>query len=209
MPNFRRRLSRSQRVVYDKSDTKTSLPLRVTDRLVRAVNLLPVALSGEYASDAEHRRKVGKVAQVICDEICRGMGVDSPQVIVKGVRPIRRSDEYHGLYESDGASHQITVWMYTAKRRQAVAPRTLLRTLVHEVLHHLDYHKLGLVESFHTEGFFKRESSLVGQIERAVAKVARGPASGGPIRLPPLLEVESPRADDVGKVGRNDARDHR
>jgi hypothetical protein len=37
-------------------------------------------------------------------------------------------------------------------------------------MHHLDVTLLGLDDSFHTEGFFKRESSLVRQL------VARPPA---------------------------------
>jgi hypothetical protein len=42
--------------------------------------------------------------------------------------------------------------------------RTFLRTLLHEVCHHLDYDLLRLPDSFHTEGFYKRESSLLKQI---------------------------------------------
>ncbi len=174
MPNFRHRLSASQRRIYDRSDAISSIPLKVSPRLARAVNLLPVALSGQYEDAAEHRRKVNKVAQVICDEICLALRVSSPKVKVKGVRPIQDADEYHGLYVSEGHSHEITVWMYTAKRRQVVAPRTMLRTLLHEVLHHLDYTALKLEESFHSGGFFKRESSLVHQLERAARKFARG-----------------------------------
>ena len=42
--------------------------------------------------------------------------------------------------------------------------RTFLRTLLHELCHHLDYELLDLDDSFHTEGFFKRESSLFKQL---------------------------------------------
>jgi hypothetical protein len=45
-----------------------------------------------------------------------------------------------------------------------VAFKAFLRTLLHEVGHHLDYHYLKLADSFHTEGFFKRESSLFHQL---------------------------------------------
>ena len=45
-----------------------------------------------------------------------------------------------------------------------MAFRTFLRTLLHEVGHHLDYEHLRLADSFHTEGFFKRESSLFYQL---------------------------------------------
>jgi hypothetical protein len=54
--------------------------------------------------------------------------------------------------------------MRTAQRRQVVKFRTFLRTLLHELCHHLDYELLRLADSFHTEGFYKRESSLLRQI---------------------------------------------
>lgn len=193
MANFRHRLAKSQRRAYDRSNQIASLRLRATPRLARAVSLLPVALSADYPTETERRRKVNKVAQVICDEVCQVMQVSPLRVTVKGVRPIRDDAEYHGLYVSEGRSHEITVWMYTAKRRQVVAPRTLLRTLVHELVHHLDYTKLELEESFHTDGFFKRESSLVRQVESAARRVA-GAAPG---RTGDALALKSPRANDA------------
>ena len=54
--------------------------------------------------------------------------------------------------------------MRTAKRSDVVAFKTFLRTLLHELCHHLDYEYLELEDSFHTQGFFKRESSLFHQI---------------------------------------------
>jgi hypothetical protein len=60
--------------------------------------------------------------------------------------------------------------MRTASRKQVVAFRTFLRTLVHELCHHLDFTYLGLSETFHTEGFFKRESALMRQLVPPGAK---------------------------------------
>jgi hypothetical protein len=88
------------------------------------------------------------------------------RVRVLAKRPSDDWEELHGLYqpEEDGKSAEITVWMRTAKRQQVVAFRTFLRTLLHELCHHLDYEHLKLDESFHTEGFYKRESSLFKQL---------------------------------------------
>ena len=70
-----------------------------------------------------------------------------------------------GLYTpEEGPRPKIRVWMRTAKHGRVVAHRTFVRTLVHELCHHLDYTLLELEESFHTEGFFKRESSLCRQL---------------------------------------------
>jgi hypothetical protein len=59
-----------------------------------------------------------------------------------------------------------------------VAFRTFLRTLLHEFCHHLDYTLLGLQDSFHTEGFFRRESGLFSQLvgENSPSAPARKPA---------------------------------
>jgi hypothetical protein len=85
------------------------------------------------------------------------------EVAVPGVE----AHELHGLYVPEpegGAAPVIRVWMRTARQGRVVAFRTFLRTLLHEVCHHLDYELLGLDESFHTEGFFRRESSLFRQL---------------------------------------------
>ena len=74
----------------------------------------------------------------------------------------------------------MSVWMRTAQRKQVVRYRTFLRTLVHELCHHLDYELLKLPETFHTEGFYARESALV-----------RDLVGGSAIGLPPADRVNS------------------
>ena len=54
--------------------------------------------------------------------------------------------------------------MRTASREQVVKFRTFLRTLVHEACHHLDYELFKLAETFHTQGFYNRESALVREL---------------------------------------------
>jgi len=51
--------------------------------------------------------------------------------------------------------------MRTAQRHDVVKPKTFVRTLMHEIGHYMDYALLKLEDSYHTQGFFKRESSLV------------------------------------------------
>jgi len=160
MPDFRHRLKPAQRRQYDRSNAVASIPVRVGARLRRAVELLPDALK------AADRRRVQLLGQVICDELCRGLHVAPPRLTVLNVRPSDASGELHGLYvPSDRRGpDRIRVWMITAKRGQVVAFKTFLRTLLHELCHHLDYDLLHLRDSFHTDGFFQRESSLVKQL---------------------------------------------
>jgi DinB family protein len=93
------------------------------------------------------------------------LGAPPVRVEVLAARPHARWGELHGLYTAErGKRPKIQLWMRTAKQKRVVAFRTYLRTLLHEVGHHLDYTVLRLGESYHTEGFYKRESSLFHQL---------------------------------------------
>lgn len=183
MASFRHRLTRAQQRQYDRSSAVGTIPLRRSPRMERAVELLEVALA------EGDRVRTERLAQILCDEICRALGVPSVRLAVRGRRLHNRSGELHGLYQSDGGKRpdRIQVWMITAKRGQVVAFKTFLRTLLHEVCHHLDYQLLKLDDSFHTDGFFKRESSLVHQLLRPSA--ARGDTTPPPSRAVPLRSV--------------------
>ena len=69
--------------------------------------------------------------------------------------------------------------MRTAQRRQVVRFRTFFRTLLHELCHHLDYELFRWPDSFHTEGFYQRETSLLKQL-LPPEPLATGSAEGGP-----------------------------
>jgi hypothetical protein len=105
---------------------------------------------------------VQEIAQGIADGICSALRVPPVVVRVDLRRPADRRGELHGLYTPGTGRGRdvIRVWMVTARRGQVVAYRTFLRTLLHEVCHHLDYTYLGLRDSLHTQGFYQRESSL-------------------------------------------------
>ena len=111
---------------------------------------------------SEDRSAVQKASQGLIDALVIGYGVPAIRVRVLAQRPADDTGELHGLYEPDdeGTPARITVWMRTAARRDVVAFKTFLRTLVHELCHHLDYELYKLPETFHTEGFYKRESTL-------------------------------------------------
>jgi hypothetical protein len=79
------------------------------------------------------------------------MGVPALRVRVLAVRP---------------SASIVALWMRTAKRIRAVTFKSFLRTLLHELCHNLDYELYRLPDSFHTEGFYKRESSLFRQLVR-------------------------------------------
>jgi hypothetical protein len=154
------RLSRRDRAVYDRSDAVKALTLPAAESIRPLVDVLRQGL------EEDDRRVVEQASQRVCRAITESLGVPPVEVAVLAVRPsLRAAGELHGLYTSAvGARPRIRVWMRTVRYKRVVAFRTFLRTLLHEVCHHLDYTYLKLGESFHTEGFFKRESSLFYQL---------------------------------------------
>jgi hypothetical protein len=122
--------------------------------LARTQALLETLDTGSLAA-------INQAAQRLVDEVCRLMGIAPVRVEIRGVRPRDTRSELHGIFYPHERPPRMVVWMRTAQRRDIVKPKTFLRTLLHELGHYLDYAFLKLDDSFHTRGFFKRESFLV------------------------------------------------
>ncbi len=154
------RLTRAQQRVYRQSDEVTSLRLPGADALRPLTEALAAALA------AEDRAAVQGAAQALHTGLTRAFGVPPCRVEVLSARPHGRWGELQGLYTTATRTRpaRVQLWMRTARQRRVVAFRTFLRTLLHEVGHHLDYEHLRLADSFHTEAFYKRESSLFHQL---------------------------------------------
>ncbi len=163
------RLSASRQRVYRKSDAIESIPL--PDAPALAV-LTPAISTGLEIAD---RSATERACQALVNALNAQMQTPPIRVRVLERRPSDDYGELHGLYEpdNDGKVAVITVWMRTARKEQVVKFRTFLRTLIHEVCHHLDYEHFKLPETFHTEGFYKRESvmlnTLIGASETPAA----------------------------------------
>mgnify|MGYP001820976551 CR=1 FL=1 len=153
------RLPPSKKAIYRESDRVPEIELGEATLLEEAVSALEDALESGTA------RRVQRASAGLCRRVTAHLGVEPVDVKVRARRPKSEESELHGLYErEEGRRALIQIWMRTASRRQVVAFRTFLRTLVHELVHHLDFSLLGLAETYHTEGFFRRESSLGRQL---------------------------------------------
>jgi hypothetical protein len=162
------RLSPARKRIYRKSDAIDFIglpPGLATGRLVAQIR---AALS------SDDRPGVQLACQRLVDALAGGYKVPPVRVRVLAQRPSGDYGELHGLYEPEEgrAKARITVWMRTAQRRQVVAFKTFVRTLVHELCHHLDYELFALEETFHTEGFYKRESGLSNALLATEASMA-------------------------------------
>lgn len=170
------RLSADSKRTYRRSDSIRRVELPDATALLS----LPPAI--RQALEAGHRAAIEGACQALVDAIDTQLG--APPVIVRVLerRPANSEGELHGLYEPDevtGGTARITVWMRTAAREQVVKFRTFLRTLAHELCHHLDYEHYGLAETFHTEGFYARESALVRDVLGEPPAPPRATASKG------------------------------
>jgi hypothetical protein len=154
------RLSKQQRAIYRRSAAIGQVPLPRPDALQ------PLAQRLQAALHSQSRHKVCQACQQLGDALLRQLDSVPVHISVRERRPSNDWEELHGYYEplAREKTASITLYMRTAKRGQVVAFRTFLRTLLHELCHHLDYEYFELPESYHTEGFYQRESSLFYQI---------------------------------------------
>ena len=159
------KLSRDRQRIYLKSDAIESLGLPPGLSLGGIV----ARIAGGLVAD--DRGAIQSACQALINALARGYHVPAVRVRVLARRPADGYGELHGLYEpeDEGVGARITVWMRTAQKKQVVAFKTFLRTLVHELCHHLDYELFALEETFHTEGFYKRESALAAALLEQLA----------------------------------------
>jgi hypothetical protein len=150
------RLSPAQKRTYRRSDELGALALPPD------VDCGTIVASVRESLASDRRAPLQRACQALCDELTAGYHVPPVRLLVLARRPSDDYGELHGLYEPEEGRRiaRITVWMRTAAKQQVVAFKSFVRTVVHEVAHHLDYELFALDETFHTEGFYKRESSL-------------------------------------------------
>lgn len=171
--DYYRKLTPKQRRTYRQSDRIAHVELRDPTKLEGPLNSLRDALA------VGDRRRVQRACVAVARGVCDDLGIGRVRVRVGGRRPTDADGgELFGRCsweeeETEGAL--VEVWMRTAKRGQVVAFKTLLRTLIHELCHHLDYELHGLDTTFHTEGFFRRESSIMRQLVDLTATTEADP----------------------------------
>jgi hypothetical protein len=155
------RLSAKRKRVYDQSDRI----LRIEWPDVQALE--PLARAIQPALEGARRAQVEKACQALVDAMNAQLGTPAVVMRVLERRPSNDTGELQGLYEPDevtGGRARITVWMRTAAKEQVVKFRTFLRTVAHEACHHIDYEHYKLAETFHTQGFYTRESILMKEL---------------------------------------------
>lgn len=180
---FYDKLTPARQRIYRASDAIPRIPVPNIETMRPAVQQIERALS------TANRASTEQACQALVNALNTQMKTPAVRMRVLERRPSDDYGELHGLYEPDngGKVATITLWMRTAQKEQVVKFRTFLRTLVHEMGHHFDYEHFRLAETFHTDGFYQRESVLLKEllgepveVAAPVAAAPRGGARGGP-----------------------------
>ncbi len=184
LPAFYHRLPLQAQRRYLASDVIDRFPLTPSPAAFTMVANLMQALEGGAPSIVQ------RASQALLTEVCRLLGVRPVRIEVRSVRPHNSRGELHGLFYPRAPVRNaarpvgsravspapgeplIVLWMRTAQRHDVVKPRTFLRTLMHELGHYLDYALLKLTDSYHSGGFYQRESFLVRTLCPADSPVA-------------------------------------
>ena len=159
--SYYHRLTKKQQKIYRASDAMIAVKFKELIELRDLVQTLKQQLPLGNVDAVE------SCSQALVNALCEQLRFPSAKINVLERRPHNNYGELHGLYEPVERTRpraKIYVWMRTAKRQQVVAFKTYLRTLMHEFCHHLDFEYYKLADSFHTQGFFQRESSIVKQL---------------------------------------------
>ncbi|HLH76426.1 MAG TPA: hypothetical protein VKV28_06400 [Candidatus Binataceae bacterium] len=171
LPAWFYRLSERAQRCYLRSEAIASYDFTPGPATIERTRAAVVALSGGSLGT------INAACQALADEICRELGVGLVRVEIRGARPRDSRRELHGIFYPNARPPRLIVWMRTAQRREVVRPKTFLRTLAHELGHYLDYALLKLGDSFHTRGFFQRESFLARRLFAALES-EEGPRAG-------------------------------
>ena len=198
------RLTRAQQAVYRTSDGITEVRLHRPADLHSLVGALDAALR------TEDRERTQRATDRLIRGLTEALGIPPVKAEVLAARPHAKWGELHGLYTAErGQTPKIQLWMRTAKQKRVVAFRTYMRTLLHEVGHHVDFTLLRLSDSFHTEGFYKRESSLFYQLvpDASAPPPVRAPEAWAAVPLAERLERLEQTPGELARRlrGRSDA----
>jgi hypothetical protein len=138
------------------SDRWNSLPVPSDARLHASARCIESAMKEGTTGDVQ--RACAEFLRIAAEFY----SVPACGIRVLAARPLRIRErsmtELFGDYHPD--TREIRVWRRTAVRKEITSFGTFLSTLCHEFCHHLDFHRFGFRDSWHTRGFYERTAVL-------------------------------------------------
>lgn len=141
---------------YIKSNRKTEVKLQVTNDakyLFQKILLTTSDREREFYADG------------IINDLCQSFEIPLCNVKIQNRNQAHGKDKKGRLRVKTLGYYlpklnTIVIYNRTAIQMKVVAGKTFFRCLIHEFMHHYDYHKLK-INSLHTTGFYKRINSIL------------------------------------------------
>jgi len=147
---------KANRTGFLESDRIKTLNLPQGSQLAAIAKCLESAMKAGTSADAR------RACAEFLDAASQYYEVPACGIRVLAARPLRVREHWTSELFGDYSPETmlIRVWMRTAVRKEITSFGTFLSTLCHEFCHHLDYHKFGFRDSWHTRGFYERAAAL-------------------------------------------------
>jgi len=108
-----------------------------------------------------------KDLQHLTNNICMDLGINDIAVTFTGTQPHKHNGKR--LQRKTLGIHRqhkgINIYRFTAVRKKQISPKTAIDTLLHEIMHRIDYVIIELTKSIHSKGFYSRLKHLTETIK--------------------------------------------
>ena len=96
-----------------------------------------------------------KRAETLLNYLCTKFKINNITLLVTNKpRPCKGRGQIGGWYVP--TEKKIIIYNTTAKTNKTISIKSFYDILLHEFMHHYDYEVIGLTDSLHTRGFYKR-----------------------------------------------------
>lgn len=100
-----------------------------------------------------------KRAETLLNYLCTKFKINNITLLVTNKpRPCKGRGQICGWYVP--TEKKIIIYNTTSKTNKTISIKSFYDTLLHEFIHHYDYEVIGLTDSLHTSGFYKRITDL-------------------------------------------------
>ncbi|MHA2073119.1 MAG: hypothetical protein ACW97X_00705 [Candidatus Hodarchaeales archaeon] len=164
-----RKWTEAQKSDYNVSNTSSIEP--VPDDLLLQVQLIIKRLAAALAESNDN--EINQSSNELVSNLTSLYHLPKIKIHTGGKRIANQNRQILGVHRTrdQGKKTQrssISVFSRTAKRQQYVKPKTFLRTLVHEFIHHFDRYELKLGHEYHTKGFYQRVTTIYNQLKTLI-----------------------------------------
>lgn len=96
-----------------------------------------------------------KRAETLLNYLCAKFKINNITLLVTNKpRPCNSRGQIGGWYVP--TAKKIIIYNTTSKTRKTISIKSFYDILLHEFMHHYDHEVIGLTDSLHTKGFYKR-----------------------------------------------------